>query len=154
MMTTIEIVDATDADREWAARVMAASEPWISLGRGLEACRQTCCRPDLSAFVARQKTGPLGFILLHPKGVAGSPYIASIGVAPGARGRGIGQRLVAFVENLVADDARYIFLCVSSFNPRAQAFYERLGYTAVGELKDYVVDGASEILMHKRLRRS
>ena len=28
------------------------------------------------------------------------------------------------------------------------------GYTAVGELKDHIIDGASEILMHKRLRRT
>lgn len=43
------------------------------------------------------------------------------------------------------------FLCVSSFNPRARALYERLGYELIGELKDFVIDGASELLMRKRL---
>ena len=49
-------------------------------------------------------------------------------------------------------EARHLFLCVSSFNHRAYAFYERQGYSPVGVLEDYVVEGASEILMHKRLR--
>jgi ribosomal protein S18 acetylase RimI-like enzyme len=42
---------------------------------------------------------------------------------------------------------------VSSFNVRARRLYERRGYEAVAELEDYVIDGASEILMHKWLRR-
>jgi hypothetical protein len=31
--------------------------------------------------------------------------------------------------------------------------YERRGYSMVGELKDYIIAGASEILLHKRLAR-
>jgi len=50
-------------------------------------------------------------------------------------------------------EARHIFLCVSSFNGRASQLYERRGYVVVGELKDYVVAGESEILMHKKLER-
>jgi ribosomal protein S18 acetylase RimI-like enzyme len=46
-----------------------------------------------------------------------------------------------------------MFLCVSSFNDGARRLYERLGYIRVGQLPDYIVDGASEILMHKRLDR-
>jgi RimJ/RimL family protein N-acetyltransferase len=40
---------------------------------------------------------------------------------------------------------------VSSFNERARRLYERHGYAAAGELKDYIVEGVSETLMHKRL---
>jgi ribosomal protein S18 acetylase RimI-like enzyme len=47
--------------------------------------------------------------------------------------------------------AKHMFLCVSSFNGRARRFYERRGYSQVGEFPDYIVEGASEILMHKRL---
>ena len=57
-----------------------------------------------------------------------------------------------FAEDLFRREARHIFLCVSSFNTRARAFYERLGFCAVGEFQDYIIEGASEILMHKRLR--
>jgi ribosomal protein S18 acetylase RimI-like enzyme len=132
---------------------MAASEPWIRLGRGLEACREACRRPGQRLFVARDDDGPCAFALVHPRGVAGSPYVASIAVAATRRGEGIGRRLLADMEDRFRPEARHIFLCVSSFNAGARRFYEREGYAAVGELVDYVVDGASEILMHKWLRR-
>jgi len=132
---------------------MAASEPWIRLGRGLAACRQTCARPGQELLVIRDAHGPCGFVLVHPRGVAGSPYVASIAVAPERRGEGIGRRLLGLVEDRFRPEARHIFLCVSSFNAGARRFYEREGYVAVGEFADYIVDGASEILMHKWLRR-
>ena len=68
------------------------------------------------------------------------------------RGTGVGSALLIHAEQYFPE-ARHIFLCVSSFNARARQLYERRGYTAVGELKDYVIEGASEILMHKRLVR-
>ena len=34
---------------------------------------------------------------------------------------------------------------------RALALYRRLGYTQVGELPDYFIAGASELLLHKRI---
>jgi [ribosomal protein S18]-alanine N-acetyltransferase len=149
----LRIGPSRGAEREWAAALMAASEPWIRLGRGLESCREACRRPGQELLVARDGAGPCGFVLVHPLGVAGSPYVASIAVAAERRGEGIGQRLLGFVEDRFRPEARHIFLCVSSFNVRARRFYEREGYEAVGEFTDYVVDGASEILMHKWLRR-
>lgn len=42
-----------------------------------------------------------------------------------------------------------MFLCVSDFNPRARALYERLGYELVGELPDFLVRGQAELLYRK-----
>ena len=44
-----------------------------------------------------------------------------------------------------------MFICVSSFNPGAQRFYRSLGYETIGELKDFVVRGHSEILLRKTI---
>jgi len=151
--STIEIGPPAESEREWAAQLMAASEPWITLGRALESCREVCRRPGYLLFVARDADTACGFILLHPRGVAGSPYIASIAVETAQRGKGIGKRLLDFAEAHFRPEARHIFLCVSSFNTRARQLYEREGWKAVGELENYVIDGASEILMHKWLRR-
>ncbi len=153
MAADLEIGPAQDVEREWAARVMSESEPWLTLGRGLEACRKACSLPGHELLVARSGGEALGFALVHPRGVAGSPYLASIAVAPAARGRGVGSRLLAFVEDRHRPLARHFFLCVSSFNEGARRLYERAGYERVGVLEDYVIDGASEILMHKWLRR-
>jgi ribosomal-protein-alanine N-acetyltransferase len=152
-MDTFEILPATEEEREWAVQLMAGSDPWITLGRGLDERRRACSQPDKLLFVGHVNAMPGGFVLMQRHGVAGSPYIASIAVAPDQRGTGIGSRLLQFAEDLFRNEANHIFLCVSSFNTRARALYERCGYAAVGELKDYVIEGASEILMHKRLRK-
>jgi ribosomal-protein-alanine N-acetyltransferase len=149
----LTIEPASADEREWAAALMAHSEPWITLRRGLEQCRIACRRPEYLLFVAHLSGRPCGFVLLHPRGVAGSPYLASIAVAEEFRGAGVGTRLLNFVEQIFRPQARHLFLCVSSFNQRARALYERHGYRVVGELKDYVIDGASEFLMHKPLNR-
>jgi ribosomal protein S18 acetylase RimI-like enzyme len=131
---------------------MAGSEPWITLGRTLEMCRRVCLNPDYHVFLARAGEERLGFALVHRRGVVGSPYLATLAVASGHRSRGIGQRLVEHVEDVFRTEARHLFLCVSSFNERARRFYLRLGFTQVGEFKDYFIDGASELLMYRRLR--
>lgn len=149
-MPDVTISDATPDERVWCGRLMASSEPWITLRRGEEACLAAAADPAYVTLVARAGGAPLGFARLHPKGVAGSPYLASIAVADGARGRGVGSALLDAGERRFAG-ARWMFLCVSSFNGRAKALYERRGYRAVGDLPDYVVDGYAETLMVKRL---
>lgn len=146
----IEIGDATTEEREWCARLMATSEPWITLRRGLDVLRPAALDPDYVVLVARRDGTPCGFIRIHPRGVAGSPYVASVAVTEAERGRGVGTALLDAAEARYPE-ARYVFLCVSSFNTRARALYERHGFRLVGELPDYVVDGTSELLMGKRL---
>ena len=150
MRSQIVIRPAREADREWCARLMSSSEPWITLRRGLNESRALLKRTGVELFVAWDHRRRLGFILLHPYGLAGSPYVASIAVVAGARSGGVGSRLMAFVEQRFAN-RRHLFLCVSSFNQRAQQFYRRSGYSRVAEFPDYIVDGHSEFLMHKRL---
>jgi len=150
MGTPIHIVAAAPDDYEWCARMMASTEPWITLGRNLAECHQALVRSGSEVFVARDKERPGGFILLASYGLAGSPYIASIAVAPEVRGQGFGSRLLRFAEEHFAG-REHLFLLVSSFNRRAQNLYRRHGYEFVGELKDYVVVGHSELILHKRL---
>jgi len=146
------IAAAEGDDGEWAAGLMAATDPWITLGRGIDHCRAACQRPECVLFVARAGAERLGFALVSPRGVSGSPYLASLAVAPGWRSRGTGAALLAYCERHAALASRHFFLCVSSFNTRAQAFYARHGYRQVGQFDDYVIDGASELLLYKRIR--
>lgn len=149
----VQIVPATPEDREWAAGVMASSDPWLTLGRGLEHCRTRCLDPEYLVLVARHAGERCGLAVLHARGVAGSPYLASFAVEEAWRSRGVGAVLLEACERHFAGSSRHFFLCVSSFNTRARAFYERHGYRQVGEFADYVIDGASEILMYKRLEQ-
>ncbi len=149
-MRNVSIGDATTEELLWAAGLMAASEPWLTLGRGEEACRAAVLDPAYVTLVAHADSAALGFARFHPRGVAGSPYLASIAVEGAARSLGVGTALLDAGEKRFAG-ARWMFLCVSDFNPRARALYERHGYRLVGALPDYVVDGRDEHLMVKRL---
>jgi ribosomal protein S18 acetylase RimI-like enzyme len=149
-MSEITIRPAREDDREWCAQLMASSEPWITLGRQLDSCRKVFARPGYELFLACSSADPLGFVLCHRYGAMSSPYITTIAVDHATRGKGVGHRLLEFVEEHYRG-RRHLFLCVSSFNPRARQLYEAVGYRVVADLEGYVIPGASEILMHKRL---
>ncbi len=146
----VVIEPAHPGDDEWCARVMAATDPWRALGRDLERCLASVNRPGGELYVARRGEQPLGFILLHPTGMAGQPYVALVAVAAEARGAGVGARLLAFAERRYPA-AQHIFLCVTNINEGARRLYERIGYSKVGEIPDFSGPGFSELIMHKRL---
>ncbi len=153
-MSSLDIRAAEDADYPWAAKVMADSEPWITLGREYDACLRACTHQGDQLLVAWLDAARVGFIIVREGGVAGSPYIPCIDVVPPHRSGGVGSALLAHVESLCRHRARYLFLCVSSFNLRARSFYERHGFSIMGEFPDFIMEGASELLMGKRLRDS
>jgi ribosomal protein S18 acetylase RimI-like enzyme len=150
-MSEVIINPSTEEERNWAAKLFSQSEPWITLGIDYEKCCKLCHDDDYMYYTAHINTQPCGMIILHKKGLAGSPYMKGIIVAKEHRSSGIGSALLKFAENLFKNDAKYFFLCVSSFNKRAQAFYEKSDYKKVGEFSDYIIEGESEILMCKRL---
>ncbi|MGH9399606.1 MAG: GNAT family N-acetyltransferase [Thermoanaerobaculia bacterium] len=138
------------ADVLWAARVMAASEPWITLGRGFEASGKMLSDVTRERYVALLGEERAGFLILNMGGALPG-YIQTVCVAPEFRGSGLGTQLVRFAEERVFRDSPNVFLCVSSFNQGARRLYERLGYLPVGELSDYLVTGHSELLMRKTI---
>jgi ribosomal protein S18 acetylase RimI-like enzyme len=140
----------TLAEAEICARMMADSEPWLTLGRGYEILLSAVQNPAREVYLARDGAEIAGLLMLNMQG-AFTGYLQSICVAPAWRSRGIGQQLMAFAEQSVFARTPNLFLCVSSFNLAAQRFYERLGYQVIGELKDYLLAGYDEILMRKTL---
>jgi len=139
-----------DDDARACAAMMCATDPWITIGRGFDECLATVADPTREVWLAREDGTVRGFVIINMRG-AFIGYIQTVCVDAGARGSGLGSRLVAFAEERIFRETPNVFLCVSSFNPRARALYERLGYDAIGELKDYIIEGASEILMRKTL---
>jgi ribosomal protein S18 acetylase RimI-like enzyme len=142
---------AAGDDNEWAARLMAASEPWVTLGRGYDACLAACAVPTDSLDIASWNGRRCGFVLVRPRGLAGAPYIVSIAVEPDYRSRGVGAALLAHVEAAFRGRSAHLFLCVSSFNAGARAFYSRHGFDEAGRFRDFIIPGADELLLHKRL---
>lgn len=137
-----------DDEARACAAMMCATDPWITIGRTFDECLTAVADPTREVWVAREDGAVRGFIIINMRG-AFAGYIQTVCVDAGARGGGLGTQIVAFAEEWIFRQTPNVFLCVSSFNPRARALYERLGYEVIGELKDYIIRGASEILMRK-----
>lgn len=105
---------------------------------------------DGAVLVAAERERVLGFAWFLPRGAFGrSGYLKLLAIDAASQRRGIGSRLVrALEERWLAPNG--IALLVSSRNPAARAFYERLGYAYVGTLASYVRPGVDEHLHYKR----
>jgi [ribosomal protein S18]-alanine N-acetyltransferase len=136
------------AEAQACARMMAESEPWLTLGRSYADSLRIVQDPTREVYVARDDEGMAGFLIVCMTGALVG-YIQTICIHPAQRGRGLGTRLVEFAERRILEESPNVFMCVSSFNRDARRLYERLGYRVVGELPDYIVPGYSEILLRK-----
>lgn len=102
-------------------------------GRDTLAYSLRSARQILSHYSFRAALGVLSRGLAMERLIPPPPretwYLAHLGVAAEARGRGLGQQLIGHLEQQgrTAGFER-VALDVAASNPRAQALYERLGY--------------------------
>lgn len=96
---------------------------------------------------------PVGVMVYDMTGMfAEFPYLALLGVKARYRKQAIGGRLV----DLYVDICRQAgfdkcFICVSHFNPRAKALYQRKGFKPVVLIPDLIDKGINEWMLMKRL---
>ncbi len=130
--------------------ITAASDPWKTLNERIDFLKYAGLK---QAYVCVAGDEPVGFIIFTPEPVfARGGYLRAIGVLPSMRGQGIGKRLLSFAEKETARWSQNFYLCVSTFNRKAQAFYKKQGYARAGKLADLIVPGSSEYIYWKRLR--
>lgn len=134
------------------SKLMASSQPWNQLFFDEQQCLENLSSPDLAIYLAMDGSDFAGFIALRPKAMEGEPLIEYLCVEHSMRGKGIGTRLLEFVEQTICPDDDNIFLFVSDINPRAMKLYEKIGYEKVGELPDYNLFGQTEFLYRKTRR--
>lgn len=134
-------------------QIVASSEPWKRLGEGIDFHSAASARfcPVLT-YVCTSAARPVGFVMFSPWPVfARGGYLRAIAVAPAFRGYGIGRKLLEFTEGMTSKRAGNLYLCVSSFNRSAQAFYKKCGYVRVGSIPGLVNPSVSEYIYWKRL---
>jgi len=130
--------------------ITEASDPWKTLDERIDFKKYILLK---QAFVCMTGEVLTGFIIFTPEPVfARGGYLRAIGVSPSMRRRGIGRMLLSFAEKETARSSQYLYLCVSTFNRKGQAFYKELGYARTGKLTDLIMRGASEYIYWKRLR--
>lgn len=145
------VVDRSDEDIDACARMMATSEPWITLKRTVDVLRPIIADPEKELHVVRDSMGIAGFVLLDLRGLLNG-YVQTLCVREDRRRSGLGAALLTAAECRIFDQSANVFLCVSSFNPDAQKFYARMGYERIGPLREIVVTGHDEILLRKTIR--
>lgn len=148
------IIPMTSAHRRACSKIVTLSEPWMTLGEQVDFKVYIALKQAYVCTVSNAgKTEVAGFVIFTADPVfARGGYLRAIGVAQSMRRHGIGRKLLAFAESMIARRCDNIFLCVSSFNRSAQTFYKKLGYTRAGKLPGLLVPGESEYIYWKRLR--
>src|SRR5258706_14159207 len=94
-----DIQPATDSERDWAGKLLAGPEPWITPGTSLEQCRKVCWDSQYTLYIAHLNINPAGLVILHPLGLASSPYIKTATVGDPDVGQGIGSWWMNFGED-------------------------------------------------------
>jgi ribosomal-protein-alanine N-acetyltransferase len=132
------------------SEMMAASDPWKTLGMDRVACRAAFDGKCKDVFVAFWKGESAGLAILQ---VCGSfnGYIQVLFVAEVFRGGGFGKRLLEFCEDRIHRTSPNVFICVSTFNTRALSLYQAAGFGVVGVLKDFLKPGFDEWLLRKTI---
>lgn len=139
---------ASIADFQICAQWMASSDPWMTLKMDQEQCMQSFGGNFREVYLLQEADQLKGFVIIQPLG-SFKGYIQTICVNPSYRGLGYGTALLQFAEQLILSYSPNIFICVSSFNLKAYKLYKNMGFELIGELKDFVKTGYTELLLRK-----
>jgi len=142
---------STDAD-DFAvcARMMSATDPWIKLGINYEGCLKAFDGSFKEVFLLKKEEEIIGFVIMQTQGTF-KGYIQTICIDVAYRGFGFGSQVLQFCEERILRYSPNIFICVSSFNEGAIQLYSKFGFELIGELKDFVKAGFTELLMRKTI---
>jgi ribosomal protein S18 acetylase RimI-like enzyme len=135
------------------AESLAAIPPWSVIGYPAERMARAFKseQPSLKRFEVAAEGKLAGLVAIQDPFLHG-PYLQLFAVLPEFQGRGFGLRLLQWMEEEARlAEARQLWLCVSSFNARARAFYERFGFREVAILDKLATDASDEVFMRKRL---
>ena len=127
-------------DAAAAARVgplLAAADPWRRLGFTAAEMTRYLVRDDagLDRFLVSVDGAPAGALCLRFPWLRGA-YIELVGLAPAARGGGVGAAIIAWMTAEIAGRAGNLWATVSAFNAGARRFYAAHGFVEVATLPE------------------
>lgn len=132
---------------------LASIPPWSVIGWPAElltaAFRRE--RPSVSRFELVVEGELAGAVTIQDPFLHG-PYLQLLAIIPKFQRRNLGWAVLEWMEREArGEEARQLWLCVSTFNTGARAFYERFGFEAVTILEKLATEASDELLMRKRL---
>ncbi|MFI5152867.1 MAG: GNAT family N-acetyltransferase [Chitinophagales bacterium] len=146
---TFSIIQITDPKKiAICTGMMQTSDPWTTYQMDYAHCLKAFDGPSKEIYVLEDKDGIVGFVILQISGTF-KGYVQTICVSEFHRGKGLGKKMLQFCEDRILKISPNIFICVSSFNDRAIKLYHEFGFKLVGELKDFLKQGYTELLFRK-----
>lgn len=147
----LRVVDESDAMVLGA--MVASMEPWLGY---------PVSSAELTRFIGETETGVPRYGIRHRGLLAGTvvvrtrwlrgPYVQLLALAPATQGRGLGARILAFIEHGARGAGeRNLWVAATSTNIGALNFYKRHGFVPVATLDGLVVEHKTELLLRKRL---
>ena len=149
-MTDTVIRLMKEEDRSAVIGLLVDSDPWKLLGYRASDWDSyfTPLPQERDSYVVEQNGKAAGIAVVRQKFLIGD-YLELLGVAGWARGKGLGGRLLVYVEAAVFARAKNLFACVSDFNSQARHFYKKQGYQEIGPMPNFLIPGTAEILLRK-----
>ncbi len=93
----------------------------------------------------------MGFAMAMPEPDERTCVLVTLDVAPEARRRGLGTRMVAWCARAVREafpTTELMWLTVARGNAGARAFYDRLGFREADLIEDYYTDDDAVVMVH------
>lgn len=112
---------------------------------GISSIESLLSASDTEVVVAYQGTEPAGFYVIkhHPCPVVltgQSTELKQIYVLSEYFGNGLGHELFnGAVNHAQKNNSKWLWLCVSDINYRAKAFYEKTGFSKMGQGSDLII---------------
>ena len=131
---------------------LAAMDPWKRLGYGAEPLGRylAAADPSLKRFAVQNEPETVAVVCIRYPWLRG-PYLELLAVFPGNQGQGVGQAILAWIEEQARPSAKNLWTMTSEFNHRARRFYQAAGFVEIAPVADLVADGCNEILLRKTL---
>lgn len=140
------------AEHEDDAAILTLEELFPSDRMSLRSVRHFLKSPSARTWVAELQGAVVGNLILLTRRNSGVARIYSVVVAPPARGRRFGERMVrAAHKEARRIGLKQIKLEVRADNMVARALYGRLGYSESRALPGYYEDGADALELRKIL---
>lgn len=149
-MTARLIRDMQPEDREAVVDLLGESDPWKTLGYGKDDWNRIFCpTPQGRESRVIEFDGRVaGIAIVKPQFLMGD-YLELLGIAPWARGQGLGAQMLGQIESIVFGRTNNLFACVSDFNASARHFYRKMGYQEIGPMPNFLIPGSAEMLLRK-----
>jgi len=139
-------------DTKLISTALAAMDPWRTLGSTATGLKHYLDGEDpaLKRFAVQVAAETIGVVCVRFPWLRG-PYLELLAIFPPAQGQGVGQAILAWMEEEARLAIKNLWTVVSESNVRARHFYREAHFVEVASLPDLVAKGCNEILLRKTL---